>query len=153
MVFLPLWVTRVSSFLKFWESVWQQPEEQGSGSSYTLTPVSHWLRSVPGVCSFPVTFDFSWWVEWPSIASEKTLKPEAADTGSWKSASTRGSGKAWGICAEHQQHLLQIALYLILYFFFFLFHYGFSQIIEYSSLCYTVEPCCLSILCILVCIC
>ena len=27
--------------------------------------------------------------------------------------------------------------------FHFLFHYGLSQDIEYSSLCYTVEPCCL----------
>ena len=34
-----------------------------------------------------------------------------------------------------------------------LFHYGLSQDIEYSSLCCTVGPCCLSILCIIVCIC
>ena len=34
-----------------------------------------------------------------------------------------------------------------------LFHYGLSQDIEYSSLCYTVGPCCLSILYIIVCIC
>ena len=31
-------------------------------------------------------------------------------------------------------------------FFHILFHYGLSQDIEYSSLCYTVGPCCLSIL-------
>ena len=37
--------------------------------------------------------------------------------------------------------------------FHILFHYGISQEIEYSSLCYTVGPCCLSILYILVCIC
>ena len=30
-------------------------------------------------------------------------------------------------------------------YFFFLFHDGLSQGIEYSSLCYTVGPCCLSI--------
>ena len=34
-----------------------------------------------------------------------------------------------------------------------LFHYRLLQDIEYSSLCYTVGPCCLSILCIGVCIC
>ena len=32
------------------------------------------------------------------------------------------------------------------------FHYGLSQEIEYSSLCYTVGPCCLSILNVIVCI-
>ena len=37
--------------------------------------------------------------------------------------------------------------------FHILFHSGLSQDIEYSSLCYTVEPCCLSILHIIVCIC
>ena len=34
-----------------------------------------------------------------------------------------------------------------------LFHYGLSQDIEYSSPCYTVGPCCLSILYIIGCIC
>ena len=39
-------------------------------------------------------------------------------------------------------------------FFFILFSiHGLSQDIEYSSLCYTVGPCCLSILYIPVCIC
>ena len=33
-----------------------------------------------------------------------------------------------------------------------LFQYGLSQDVEYSSLCYTVGPCCLSILYIIVCI-
>ena len=37
--------------------------------------------------------------------------------------------------------------------YFFLFHYGLLQDTEYSSLCYTVGPCCLSILYIIVCIC
>ena len=36
---------------------------------------------------------------------------------------------------------------------FFLFHYGLLQKIEYSFLCYTVGPCYLSILNIIVCIC
>ena len=39
------------------------------------------------------------------------------------------------------------------FFFHILFHYGLSQEIEYSSLCYTVGTCFLSILCIMVCIC
>ena len=34
-----------------------------------------------------------------------------------------------------------------------LLHYGLSQDIEHSSLCYTVGPCCLSILYTIVCIC
>ena len=37
-------------------------------------------------------------------------------------------------------------------FFYILFHYGLSQDIEQSSLCYTIGPCCLSILYIIVCI-
>ena len=37
--------------------------------------------------------------------------------------------------------------------FHFLFYCGVSQDIEYSSPCYTVGPRCLSILCIIVCIC
>ena len=37
--------------------------------------------------------------------------------------------------------------------FHILFHYGLSQDIEYSSLCFTVGPCCLSVLYIIVCIC
>ena len=36
--------------------------------------------------------------------------------------------------------------------FYILFHYGLSQEIGYSSLCYTVGPCCLSILNVTVCI-
>ena len=41
----------------------------------------------------------------------------------------------------------------ILFFIIFLFHYGLLQYTEYSSLCSTVGPCCLSILYIIVCIC
>ena len=37
--------------------------------------------------------------------------------------------------------------------FYILFHYGLSQNIEYSFLCYTVGTCCLSILYIIVYIC
>ena len=37
--------------------------------------------------------------------------------------------------------------------FYILFHYSLSQDIDYSFLCYTVGPCSLSILCILVFIC
>ena len=38
------------------------------------------------------------------------------------------------------------------FFFHILFHYGLSHDIEYSSLCYTVGPCCLSTLNVTVCI-
>ena len=43
-------------------------------------------------------------------------------------------------------------IHVIYILFHILFHYGISQDIEYSSLCYTVGPCCLSILYIIVCI-
>ena len=46
--------------------------------------------------------------------------------------------------------LLYIYIYIL---FYILFHYGLSQNIEYSSLCYTVGLCCLSILYTIVCIC
>ena len=36
---------------------------------------------------------------------------------------------------------------------FFLFHYGLSQDIEYSSLCCTAGPCCLAILYVIACVC
>ena len=39
------------------------------------------------------------------------------------------------------------------FFFYIIFHYGLSQDIEYSSLCYLVGPCCLSILYVILCIC
>ena len=42
--------------------------------------------------------------------------------------------------------------YTYIYLFHILFHCGLSQDTEYSSLCYTVGPCCLSILYIIVCI-
>ena len=45
-----------------------------------------------------------------------------------------------------------IQLYICIFLFHILFHYGLSQDIEYSFLCYTVGPCCLSILYIIVCI-
>ena len=40
-----------------------------------------------------------------------------------------------------------------MYIFCIIFHYRFLQDIEYSSLFYAVNPCCLSILCTVVCIC
>ena len=41
-------------------------------------------------------------------------------------------------------------LHIIYILFHILFHYGLLQDIEYSSLCYTVGPCCLSILYIVI---
>ena len=42
---------------------------------------------------------------------------------------------------------LHIYIYIYIYILFhILFNYGLLQDIEYSSLCYTVGPCCLSIL-------
>ena len=49
-----------------------------------------------------------------------------------------------------QQSDSVIRIYIL---FKILFHYGLSQDIEYSSLGYTIGPCCLSILYIVVCVC
>ena len=48
---------------------------------------------------------------------------------------------------------IYVCVCVCLYFFHILFPYGLSWDIEYSSLCYAVEPCFLSILYIMVCIC
>ena len=47
----------------------------------------------------------------------------------------------------------QIDLVIYTYILFHLFYYNLSQSIEYSFLCYTVGPCCFSILYIIVSIC
>ena len=44
-------------------------------------------------------------------------------------------------------------IYRLSFFFQILFHYHLLQGIEYSSLCYMVGPCCLSLLCIVVYVC
>ena len=49
-----------------------------------------------------------------------------------------------------QQSDSVIHIYIL---FHILFRYGLSQDIEYSSLCYTVGPCCLSVLYITACVC
>ena len=50
--------------------------------------------------------------------------------------------------------VIQLNIYLNIYILFqILFHYRLLQDIEYSSLSYTVGPCCLSILYIEMCIC
>ena len=55
-----------------------------------------------------------------------------------------------------QQSISVIHIYIYIYIyilFHILSHYGSLQGMEYSSLCYTAGPCCLSILYIVVCIC
>ena len=49
--------------------------------------------------------------------------------------------------------VIQLYIYMYIFFFQILFPYRLLQNIEYSSLCYTVGPCWLSILYIVVCIC
>ena len=51
-----------------------------------------------------------------------------------------------------QQSDSYIYIYIHTLFFIFLFHYGLSQDVEYSSQCYTVGPCFLPILYITLCI-
>ena len=63
---------------------------------------------------------------------------------------------------QQSDSILYICIYIQIYtyiyththmIFHILFHYGLSQGIEYSSLFYTVGPCCLSVLYIVACIC
>ena len=57
-------------------------------------------------------------------------------------------------CCVHFFCIVQWFSYPYIYIIFhILFHYGLSQEIEYSSLCYTVGPYCLSITDIILCIC
>ena len=51
---------------------------------------------------------------------------------------------------QQSESVIHICLYIL---FQILFHYRLLQDIDYSSLCYTVGPCCLPILYIVVCIC
>ena len=52
---------------------------------------------------------------------------------------------------QQSDSLIHTYIYIYIYILFhILFHYGLSQDIGYSSLCFTVEPCCLSILYIIV---
>ena len=56
--------------------------------------------------------------------------------------------------AIHQRYVTQLYIDIYIYILIhILFHFGLSQVIEYSSLCYTVGSYCLSILYILVFIC
>ena len=48
---------------------------------------------------------------------------------------------------------IHVYVYIYIYVFHILFHYRLLQGTEYSSLCYTISPCCTSILYIIVCIC
>jgi len=50
-------------------------------------------------------------------------------------------------------YILYLCVYIYIFFLCISFHDGLSQDIEYSSLCHTVGPCCLSILYVIVCIC
>ena len=49
-------------------------------------------------------------------------------------------------------HNKVIQLYVYIYYFSDYFSYNLLQGIQYSSLCYIVGSCCLSVLCVLVCI-
>ena len=48
--------------------------------------------------------------------------------------------------AKWLQLYIYVCVCVCVFFFIFFFHYDLSQVTEYSSLCYTVGPCCLSIL-------
>ena len=58
------------------------------------------------------------------------------------------------LCCVHYCYIAKWLSFAHIYIIFhILFHYGLSQDIEDSSLCCTAGPCCVSILCITVCIC
>ena len=108
-------------------------------------------------CIFMVTFLLSGCVL-PSVANESCqpwegmgglqvacLGPEDHGCGE-KVCSLGQQWELWG--EERPNHLGTESINKAI-FFFFLFHYGLSQDIEYSSLCYTVGLCCLSTLYIL----
>ena len=57
------------------------------------------------------------------------------------------------LISSKQSDFVQIDMYISIFFFVIFPHYSLLQDIEYSSLCYTVGPCWLSVLYILVCIC
>ena len=83
------------------------------------------------------------------------------DRGAWRATvqrvaknQTQLSTKAWRSWFTVCSFLLYSrVIQLCIYIFFFFFHYGLSQDIEYSSVCYTVGPYCLSIVYIIVYIC
>ena len=54
---------------------------------------------------------------------------------------------------QQSDSVIHIYIYIYMYSFSDLFHYRLLKDIEYSSLCFTVGPCCLSILYTVVCIC
>ena len=57
-------------------------------------------------------------------------------------------------CSNTHPRVFSGDIYIYIYILFqTLFHYRLLQDIEYSSPCYTVGPCCLSVLYIVVCIC
>ena len=89
-----------------------------------------------------------YWSELPCPLPQDHLDPGI------KLASFMSPALAGGIfttSATWEAHIRYIHIYNI-YYFQILFHYRLLQDIKYSSLCYTVDPYCLSILCTVVCI-
>ena len=72
------------------------------------------------------------------------------DRGAWQAA-VHGSGKTWAWLNKFTH--IYLCIYYIYVLILILFHYRLLKDFEYSSLCYTVGPCCLSLLYIVVCIC
>ena len=72
------------------------------------------------------------------------------DRGAWRATVHRVS-KSWTQLKQVSIYMC-VYMYMCLYSFHILSHYGLSQDMEYSSLRYTVGPCFLSIIYILVCI-
>ena len=104
-------------------------------------------QSLPASGSFPMSQLFTWGGQSIGVSASASVPP--VNTQDWSPGQI--------MVGKHEiNFIIQIySLYFSLCpsLFLFLFHYSPLQGIEYSSLCYTVGPCCFSVLYIVVCIC
>ena len=100
--------------------------------------------------------------DWSDLACMHALEKEMAtplqcsslenprDRGAWWAAiygvAQSRTQLKWLSSSSSSSSIIYVCVYILF------FHYGLSQDIECDSLCYTVGPCCLSILYIIVCI-
>ena len=90
--------------------------------------------------------------------NKNTLRKTLSFPITWNSLLFSPLKKNWSIvdlqCQAYSKVIQLYYTYMCVYMLFqILFHYRLLQGIEYSSLCCTVSPCCLSILYIVMCIC
>ena len=103
-----------------------------------------WWAVVHGVAKSRTRLsDFTFTFHFPALEKEMATHSSVL---AWR---IPGTGEPGGLPSMgshrvgHDWSDLAACIYILL---FFMFHCGLSEDTEYSSLCYTVEPCCLSIL-------